>query len=204
MQNKYLFRTLMWGSLAVVILAGLTIFTIEKANSSRAAIPVISRLPEFSFTERSGKPFGLADLKGKLTVADFIFTDCPGACPVMSEKMSELYKLYTSDAERGDKVQFVSITVDPETDSLEVLQEYAKRYNAGNQWFFLRGELAEVIKLSEQGFKIPAADLPSGHSTKFILIDEDAQVRGYYSPNTKEGLALLKTHLRELALEEKK
>ena len=97
---------------------------INWAETSRARVPVLGEVPRFSLTERRGKPVTLDDLKGHLTVVDFIFTNCPGICPMMSSNMSELYQLYKS----SDKVHFLSISVDPDRDSLVVLQRYANDF----------------------------------------------------------------------------
>lgn len=197
MQSKGFGRGLWLGALAIALLVGLTVFTIEQADSARAEIPVIAKLPDFEFTERSGNPFGLQQMKGKISVVDFIFTTCPGACPVMTDKMSALYKQYRSTG----KVQFVSITVDPDNDTLEALREYATQHGAVDKdWAFLRAPEEAVVKLSEEGFKLPAENLPAGHSTKLILVDQAGQVRGYYKPQDLGSMLMLKTHLRELAL----
>ncbi len=170
---------------------------IYNANLSRAELPVIGRVTPFEFTERGGRPFGLSEMKGKITVVNFFFTTCPGPCPRMNAQVAELYKLYAV----SDKIQFVSISVDPGRDSLAALQQYALNYGATDQrWAFLRGPIEEVHKLSEQVFLL-GGELPTMHSTKLVLVDDQARIRGYYSSEEPASVKMLKTHIRELVRE---
>jgi protein SCO1/2 len=182
-----------FGALLVIALLGA--YIIQRASRDRLALPVLGQVPQFTFTERSGEPFGTKDFEGKISVVDFIFTTCPGVCPVMAERMSHLYKLY----ERDNQVQFVSISVDPETDSLPVLRQYATDHGVtDNRWLFLRGPVEQVASVSEQGFKLPMGVLPAGHSSRFVLVDSKGQIRGYYSSDEDESQLLLEHHIRAL------
>jgi protein SCO1/2 len=159
-------------------------------------MPALGEVPRFSLTERNGKPVTKDDLTGHLTVVDFIFTTCRGICPTMTANMSELYQLYKS----SDKVHFLSISVDPDRDSLEVLLRYANDHGVtDNRWLFARGALVDVAYLMEKGFMLSAEDLPGGHPSQFILVDNKAQIRGYYTNEDPSGLDALKTQIRELA-----
>ncbi|MCX6829046.1 MAG: SCO family protein [candidate division Zixibacteria bacterium] len=189
-------KRLIWVSAAFFILAVASLLVINQARRSRNEVPVLGQLPDFTFTERSGRPFGLSDMKGKINVVDFIFTRCKGPCPIMATKMGELYKLY----EGSNQVQFISISVDPEFDSLTVLQAYAERQGVtDNRWVFLNAVIDSVISLSENGFKIAAEDLPGGHTTRFILVDQKGRIRGYYDGLDDASLGIMKTHIRQLA-----
>jgi protein SCO1/2 len=182
-----------FAALLVIALGGA--YVIHRANQSRLALPVLGEVPEFTFVERSGEPFGHANLIGKISVVDFIFTSCPGICPIMADRMSRLYELYEGYSE----VQFVSITVDPENDSLPVLREYAVANGVtDSRWVFLRGPIDEVAWLSEKGLKLPTDNLPVGHSSRFVLVDSTAQIRGYYSSEEDASQLLLQHHLRPL------
>ncbi len=195
MSENKLPRVLLWSMSAVVILAIVAAVVISKANKSRAKIPVYGTVPQFEFMTQNGNPFGTPDLQGKITVLDFVFTHCQGPCPVMSLKMGQLYDQY-ADAKQ---VQFVSISVDPARDSLSVLRKYAKQQGVtDNRWVFLRGPINEVKRLSVDGFKLGAGDLPAGHSTRFVLIDGKGQIRGYYHGTDDASINVLKTHLNQL------
>lgn len=196
-ENKFL-KVMIWTSGVFFILAVVALLVINRSRQSRAEMPILGQLPEFTFIQQSGQPFGLINMIGKITVVDFIFTRCKGPCPVMATKMGELYNLYSG----SKKMQFVSISVDPENDSLLVLRNYAKRQGVtDNRWVFLWAPIDSVINLSENGFKIAADDLPGGHTSRFILIDSKARIRGYYDGLDDASLEIMKTHIRRLAQE---
>lgn len=191
-------KTVLWFMLIVALLGVGALFVIDQAEKSRHELPVLSPVPAFQFTARNGESFGLGDLQGKINVVDFVFTNCQGPCPIMSTNMAELYKFYTP----SPGVQFVSISVDPARDSLEALQAYAERYGVTDyRWRFLRGPLEEVRELSEAGFFLAADQLPMGHSTKFILVDQQGRIRGYYDSADHESLDRLREHIHALASE---
>ena len=138
-------------------------------------------LPEFSLTERSGQAVGLPDLAGKVWVADFIYTTCPGPCPVLTSHLSELQKAIGGEPE----VRLVSISTDPDHDNPEVLKAYAERYKAGPHWLFLTGKKDVIYALARDGFKLPIAPATAGgepiiHSTRLVLVDKKGVVRGFY------------------------
>jgi protein SCO1 len=138
-------------------------------------------LPSFSLTERSGQAVGLSDLMGKVWVADFIYTTCPGPCPILTGHLSELEKALGGES----GVRMVSISTDPENDTPEALKAYAERFHAGPQWLFLTGNKDAIYALARDGFKLPiAAATPGGeaivHSTRLVLVDKTGAVRGFY------------------------
>lgn len=193
------FPNLIWPIGAMIIIFGFTAyFVISWANLSKSSLPVYGTLPDFEFTERSGETFGLEDMKGKINVVDFFFSNCHGPCPVMAVNMHDLYKLY----EPSDKIQFVSISVDPARDTLARLQEYAEEIGVtDDRWHFLHAPMDKVVKLSERGFMIAAEDLPGGHSVLFALVDPLGRIRGFYSGIDKNEMELLKQNIRALGRE---
>ncbi|MEP0828448.1 MAG: SCO family protein [bacterium] len=197
-QSNKTLRNLILSVAAFFVLAAVAMFVVDQARKSREQIPVLGQLPEFQFTEQSGAPFGLQDMKGKLNVVDFIFTHCKGPCPIMASKMSSLYKAF----EGSNKVQLISISVDPERDSLPVLREYAERQGVtDNRWVFLRAPIEQVVDLSENGFMLAAEDLPGNHTTKFVLVDERGQIRGYFDGLSDASINILKGQISQLARE---
>jgi protein SCO1/2 len=190
-------QMLIWLVAALIVLAAFSAFILHQANVSRSYITIWGQLPDFRFTAASnGEPFGLEQMKGKLTVVDFIFTRCKSACPVMTPNFAELYNLYKG----SDKVQLVSITVDPEHDSLPVLREYARAHGVtDDRWVFLWAPIEDVVQLCEQGFMLPADNLPMGHTTKFTLVDGDGNIRSYHEGLDRNGMVLLKNNIRQLA-----
>jgi len=183
---------------ALCILGIGAMFVIKRAERSRADLPVLGYISEFSFTTQDGVAFGLEDMYHKISVVDFFFTSCHGPCPVMASNMSKLYKSF----EGADNVQFVSISVDPERDSFGVLQDYAERQGvADNRWVFLRAEMERLMEVLQYDYMLPADDLPGMHSTKFILLDGLGQIRGYYSGTDEADMELLKSNIINLARE---
>jgi protein SCO1/2 len=184
------------GIVAVIVgvMIGVAVM-ITKGNYSHGPIPVIGQVTPFEFTERNGGVFGQKEMLGKITIVNFFYTSCPGPCPRMNAQVAELYRLYAG----SNKIQFVSISVDPDRDSLSVLQRYAKNLGVNDQrWAFLRSSPKEVQQLSEQVFLL-AGDTPTLHSTKLILVDDRAQIRGYYSSEEEASLKVLKKDIHELA-----
>ena len=160
-------------------------------------------IPDFSLTERTGQSVGMSDLKGKVWVADFFYSTCPGPCPMMSSRLSEVHKALTDQSD----VRFVSISTDPQKDTPEVLQAYAKNFGASDRWLFLTGEKEAIFSLAEKGFKLsvsedPTAAEPITHSTKLVLVDRTGTVRGLYEGVGQDDSQRLIRDIRRL-LEEK-
>jgi len=194
MNNKKKITTpiIFFGLLFVFSLFALVV--VDFAEKSRNDIPIYDQVPEFSFLGSRGQKFELKDVKGKINIFDFFFTTCRGPCPIMSKELEKLYNYFQST----DKVQFVSISVDPKRDSLSVLKAYAEKHGVtDNRWNFLHGEIEELKRLSEEGFKL-GADFPDMHNTNFVLVDQNGTIRGYYDPFIEASMKLLKTHIRQL------
>lgn len=182
-------------STAVFLMLVAALYVIQQAQASRSELPVIKELPDFTFTERSGESFSKADMIGKVSVVMFGFTSCKGPCPIMSGNYADMYKLY----DHSDKFQLVWVSVDPDVDSLARLNEYAADFGVtDNRWVFLRNDMDKVIELCQDGFMLPAANLPGRHSTKFALVDDQARIRGYYSGTDDASIEKLKADIREL------
>lgn len=184
----------------VMLLFGImATLVINQANKSRSELQVWNSLSGFNFTAaHNGQPFGLEQMKGKLNVVDFIFTRCKSVCPITMSNMAELYNLY----EGSDKVQFVSISVDPENDSLAALNAYGKKYGVNdNRWIFLSAPVEDVVRVCEKDFMLPADNLPGGHTSKFILVDQDGNIRSYHEGLNSDAMTALKNNIRQLARE---
>ena len=151
-------------------------------------LPVLSEVPAFELTDSGGKPFSREQLKGKVWVADFIFTTCAGPCPIMSKNLAGIQRSYL--LEQG--IDFVSVSVNPEYDSPAVLTEYARRFKADTgRWHFLTGPREKIQDLALTGFKIGSKENPIFHSTFFILVDGNFNIRGYYEGTNKEKIRQL-------------
>jgi len=162
-------------------------------------------VPSFQFTNQNGQPFGSAQLAGKIWIADFIYTTCPGPCPMISSRMSELQK----PLEKTD-VHLVSFSVDPEKDRPEVLRSYAERLRAEpGRWDFLTGPKSAIYRLSRDGFKLAVSDGSEAqgipvHSTRMVLVDRYGEIRGYYDATEAEALTKLLADANHLLREQPK
>lgn len=159
-------------------------------------------VPEFTLINQDGKNFGSADLRGKVWIADFIYTTCPGPCPMISSRMSELQK----PLEKTD-VHLVSFTVDPAKDTPQVLQTYAERLEAEpGRWDFLTGPPSTIYNLSRNGFKLAVGEekgVPV-HSTRIILVDRHGAIRGYYDAAEADAVTKLVADTTHLLREQPK
>ena len=158
-------------------------------NPTTLNIPKMGRVADFKLINQDNEAFGLKDLKGKIWVADFIFSTCGGICPVMSKNMAQLNRSF---ALLSDEVAFVSFSVNPENDTPERLKEYAKRYQANNRiWEFLTGPREEIQRLAVYSFKVGSVEEMAMHSAYFVLVDRRANVRGYYEGTDKKRVEQL-------------
>jgi len=160
-------------------------------------------VPNFQLIERSGQPFSRAELDGKIWIADFIFTNCAGTCPIMTSAMAEIQTSLVE--EKLYDVKLVSISVDPERDTPKVLSTFANGYGADStRWYFLTGDGEAIQKLSKEGFHLAAAtgggstDEPVIHSNRFVLVDRQANIRGYYDGTDDEAIKKLLNDLKNL------
>ena len=175
-------------------------WVINTANESHD-IPIIKKVPNFNFINQNGEFFSDNHLIGKITVLDFFFTNCPGPCPIMTYNMKSLY----DDFSNSEEVQFVSITVDPKNDNIEVLKNYAKINGITDErWQLLTSDLSNIKSLKREGFMLFADELPEGHAIKFILIDDNQNIRKYFDGTDEASLTILKKDITNLVRELKR
>jgi len=179
-----------------IAIAALLIATYLLKNSEpENSLPVIGNIPDFEFVNSEGETITLTSLKGKVWVADFIFTTCNMACPIMTGNMNIIHKKY----KQNDDVRLVSISVYPEYDTPEVLTKYASQYNANtNRWYFLTGEESTVQEVIKDGFKIGDYEDIIFHSEKFALVDRSGMIRAYYNGMKTEDMKKLKKDINSL------
>jgi protein SCO1/2 len=194
-------RGLIWGLLVVALVVVVTATALDRLGRSEPP-PVLDPAPAFTLTNRDGRAVRLQDLAGHPWIADFIFTRCPASCPLMTARMARLNRELPDDL----PVRLVSISVDPEHDTPQVLQRYAESYKAPDRWLFLTGGQEEIYRLSRKGFKlgieIPSSSSPGGppvepilHSTRFVLVDGEGRIRGYYDGFDEDSMKKLRRDL---------
>jgi cytochrome oxidase Cu insertion factor (SCO1/SenC/PrrC family) len=160
-------------------------------------------VPAFSLVERRGNKATLADMRGKVWIADFIYTTCTDTCPMQSAAMAGLQERFGDQSD----LRFVSFSVDPERDTPEVLSRYADRYNAhAERWLFLTGAKEHIAQLVQEGFRLSATALTDVaskesvilHSPRFVLVDRKSQIRGYYDSRDNTALQRLTKDIETL------
>ncbi|MBI4203907.1 MAG: SCO family protein [Betaproteobacteria bacterium] len=181
---------------------------------------IFGTVPEFSFVERSGRLVGLSDLRGKVWIANFFYSQCTETCPIQNVNMAMLQGELAGKAD----VRLVSISVDPEHDTPAFLVDYARRYNADpERWLFLTGAKDEIERLAIEGFRLGVVERPfeeehihpdgtvhahktaAGervmHSSRFVLVDRKGGIRGYFRGDDAESLRRIVPAAKKLLAE---
>ena len=176
--------------LLLLILALSLAFLLAKARSEaeqHQSLPVIAPIADFTLTNQNSTGVTLADLRGRVWIADIIFTRCPGPCLRMTRQMKELQDALAKDTQ----TKLVSLTTDADHDTPEILKTYAEHNGAdSNRWMFLTGEKKQINNLAVDSLKLSAVEkkpeertTPEDlwvHSTIFVIVDKHAQLRGVY------------------------
>jgi protein SCO1 len=176
------------------LLLAVLLMQLKSRLTKDLALPVIGPIAEFTLTNQNGRAVSLADLRGRVWVADIIFTRCPGPCLRMTRQMKELQEALPS----ASQAKLVSLTTDAEFDTAPVLKAYAERFQANtNRWMFLTGPKRAIANLAIDSLKLTAIEKKPEerespqdlfvHSTIFVLIDKQARLRGVFE-TTGEGI----------------
>lgn len=202
----------MWTVLAVALL-GMGVYALNDWMRGQVlvkptrTIAALGMVPDFTLTKQDKTPLSLKDLKGKIWVADMIFTNCEGTCPMLTATMASLQQ---SLVKKNTGVQLVSFSVDPNNDTPEVLTDYAKQYGADTKtWSFLTGPVSTIYSLAKDGFKLTLdsanADTkePIVHSERLVLVDRSGVIRGYYDGTADDAQSKILTDIGDLMREEK-
>jgi protein SCO1/2 len=165
----------------ILIAAGLFLLRqVEVARLANHQLPDDGLVPVFQLVNQDNQSFGTEQLRGKIWIADFVYTSCPGPCPMISSRMGELQKPL-----KDTDVKLATFSVDPQHDTPTVLRDYAARLNAEpGRWNFLTGDKGTIYRLARDGFKLATMKDPQGpgpiHSTRMVLVDRRGSIRGYY------------------------
>jgi protein SCO1 len=172
----------------------------RSAEGSLNGLNEYGSVPNFSLVERNGKKVSLRELRGDIWIADFIYTTCTDTCPLQTAEMAKLQ----NELLEKPGINLVSISVDPDKDTPPVLARYANQFNADRErWFFLTGDKKQIAELVQTGFHLSATSAAEQsdlilHSPRFVLVDRQAQIRGYYDSRDQASLRRLRTDLGKL------
>lgn len=190
-----------WLSLMVLLAAsygGWKWYQVQQYEANRGVGGIEAAGPpleEFELPERSGEMFRSADMDGKVWVTTFFFTTCPGPCTRLNQRIKYMHNL-----EELKDVTWVSITVDPMADTLEVLREYADRFNADpERWLFCRGDLKYIKRIGRDIMKLPVTW--QGHNEVAVVIDQQGKVRGMYDVTSRMQSQKLEALLKKCLAE---
>jgi cytochrome oxidase Cu insertion factor (SCO1/SenC/PrrC family) len=166
------------------------------AGSSREARPAGSFLagikPHFTLTERSGQSFDTKSLGGKVWVATFFYTNCPGPCLRQNQALAKVQQELG-----GRDIRFVSITCDPSVDTPKRLRQYAAQFDADpKRWLFLTGEMEAIQAIGQKQFLLPLEK--QTHSERAIVIDHTGEIRDVFDTLDAEEMTKMTALLLEL------
>ncbi len=156
---------------------------VSEKNGKTITDTIWHKVKNIEFTNQLGKKVSLDDLKGKILVIDFFFTRCPSICPGLTLSMK---RLQDSFLKNDSIVQFISVSIDPEHDSVPQLRKFADRYNANHDtWWFVTGDKKEIYDFALNELKAGLADTEVDtafiHTQNFFLLDSSRVVRGWFN-----------------------
>ena len=199
-------KTLIYIGFFVVLFGGFYAFLYATIDSKKSRLPVLNDVRRFSFQRQDGQQVTEKDIKGKVYIAEFFFTTCPGICPRMNTNMRTVYEKFK------DKNNFLilSHTVDPENDTVARLKIYADSLGADvKNWWFLTGSKENLYKAARESYILDdpqnnAIDIKEQflHTQFFALVDKNGRVRGIYDGLKKSELAKLGDDIQDLLNEE--
>jgi len=196
-QRGKLFGVLVLAALVIAIFFSYRSWRLAETRAA-APLPRIGKVPDFVLTDQDGHPLGMGELKGKIWVADFICTRCPGPYAVLSSHFAELDRNFSG----SDILRLVSFTLDPEYDTPSVLKRYAQHYEASVRWRFVTGDRRRIDDIRRTGFQAGAKASGSEPvhfgTTTFVLVDGDGMIRACYDGSSVEVVQRLLTDLGSL------
>ena len=174
-----------------ILMLSLLLFQLQRAaqrqTESRQRLPVYGQVADFTLTNQYGQAVALADLRGKIWIADIIFTTCPGPCRIMTREMKDLQDALPP----GPEPKLISLTTFPELDTPPILKTYGEKFGADfNRWSFLTGTKAQIAMLATNSLGLTAAEKNPAerespydlfiHSTCLVLMDRQSRMRGVF------------------------
>lgn len=169
----------------------------------RSEVPTdFHAVPDFALQDQRGETVSSDEFDGKIYIANFFFTSCPGICPTTMSNMARLQAEFAD----ADNVVLLSHSVTPETDSVSVLQAYAEKMNAlSSKWYLLTGAREDVYDLGKHAYfanedlgEASMGDDAFLHTESFFLVDQDRRIRGVYNGMNASAVQQLMADVRTL------
>jgi protein SCO1/2 len=176
--------------------------TTHKVKGNDVPDTIYHSLSDFKLTDQDGKAVSLKTYDSKIFIVSFFYTHCPNVCNQVNTNVEQLVSNY----QKNKMVNFVSITVDPERDSVKALKNYAGSFKAVSpKWLFLTGDTSTIYNLARNGFLVNALQTGKDdfiYSDKLVLIDEEKRIRGYYTGASTNDVNRLNDEIKVLLSEE--
>lgn len=195
-----------WISITIIIIFAAYLL-VTSLGVGKEKLPVIGDVQDFSLENVDKTTVTLDDTKGKVRLFYFFFTNCPDVCPITTFMLTQAQKNLVEEGMFGKDVEFVSISFDPEVDTVEKIKEFGDKFKVDyNGWYFLRGDKQKIWDLAEKSFKIMIVGDKEGnysHANLIALVDRDNQVRKLYNANDTDDVSadILVKDIKELAKE---
>ena len=179
---------------------------VKEKNGKTVNDTIWHKVKNIQLTNQLGNKVSLDDLHGKIIVLNFFFTRCPTICPGLTKNMK---RLQDSFVKNDSIVQFISVSIDPQHDSVPQLRKFADRYNINHDtWWMVTGDKKEIYEFALQEIKAsvadPGVDTAFIHTENFFLLDSNRIVRGFYNGFDTVKLAKLVRDIPLLMLEKDK
>lgn len=194
----------------IVLIFGIWAVPKIVAKFKKQELYTVGAVPTFSLTNQNEQMISPSDLKGKVYVVEFFFSSCPTICPIMNQNMKQIQSHFAANP----NFAVVSITIDPKTDTPQVLKQHAEQLGITSEnWHFLTGNQAKIFEIANKGFNLYAGEnnLVAGgfeHSGLMALIDKKGNIRCrkdaqdnpiiYYDGLDKKGVSELKKDIEVL------
>lgn len=186
--------------IAVLIVISFFLNSCDSQKQSKDIESILGRtqnygtIPEFSGTTDANVKMTQKDLSGKLWLVSFFFSSCGDICPKLNAVKSSIVAKHTSDS-----IRFLSVTVDPETDTPETLKRHRQEMKfTDKRWTFIRMDNDSILERFMNGLMIGYAEQPQNHSARIILIDSKSHIRGYFDALDTQQVDSLESILRNM------
>lgn len=179
---------------------------VRNENGKNITDTVWHRVKNIEFTNQLGNKVDLDSLHGRIIVMDFFFTRCPSICPGLARSMKRLQDSFTKN---DSIVQFISVSIDPEHDSVQQLRKFADRFNINHDtWWMVTGSKKDIYDFALHEIRAnvadPGVDTAFIHTENFFLLDSNRIVRGYYNGFDTAAMTRLVKDIPLLMLEKDK